>query len=122
MAQSRPIILLAFLATTFLAACTTTSRRSDLYEGCSNGSDCTAVADECFTVDWLEGRGGMCSLYCVDDLDCPGNGMCFELVGDPLESRVCYAPCLDDLDCDLGFLCADAVMGSTVVGAICLPR
>jgi len=94
---------------------------SALYEGCSTLGDCSGAADECFDIAWGGGRGGMCSLYCDVDANCPGWAACYELVGDPLGTTICYERCDDDFDCDIGFQCTTATIGGIPVDAICLP-
>ncbi|MEM9195337.1 MAG: hypothetical protein AAGF12_39570 [Myxococcota bacterium] len=106
-----------------LGGCLTSSDApSSWYEDCGRLSDCRAGTDECFDIRWESGRGGMCSGFCVDDLDCPGNGSCFELVGDPSEARICFENCVNDRDCAGGFLCIPAQRQGAPAGAICLPR
>jgi len=95
---------------------------ADFYEGCDVTSDCIGGADACFLVDWIEGRGRMCSIYCETHDDCPGWSSCWELVGDPEMQSVCYARCDADRDCARGFRCVDAEMGDRLVDSICLPR
>ncbi len=93
-----------------------------LYESCS-ADPCDDAADECFTVAWEVGRDGtMCSLYCSEHSDCPGNSSCYELVGDPRMERVCFQRCDSELDCPADFQCVNAEMGGGVVDAICLPN
>jgi hypothetical protein len=121
MVYARSVLLFVVFASALLSSCTV-SRRSALYEGCVENNDCTASADACFNIDWIDGRGGMCSVYCANDLECPGDSRCFELVGDPAGTRICYARCFDDLDCDFGFICTDADLGGTIVDSICLPN
>ncbi|MBW2464760.1 MAG: hypothetical protein JRH11_24135 [Deltaproteobacteria bacterium] len=113
-------VLVFFLA--FLGAGCETGM--PLYESCVTVDDCNDDADNCFTVAWEVGRSGaMCSSYCSEHADCPGNSSCWELVGDPTEDqRVCYLRCETDLDCGAGFQCVDAEMGGAIVDAICLPN
>lgn len=107
-----------------LGGCFVESKRhyADYYESCSQTSDCRAGADSCFLVDWIDGRGRMCSSRCDDDSDCPGWSSCYELVGDPSGARICYGRCDTHADCDPAFECTDAIMDGVVVDAICLPQ
>ncbi len=41
--------------------------------------------------------GGMCTLSCVGDLDCPGDMLC--------EHDKCFYRCADDRDCAAGMTC-----------------
>lgn len=93
-----------------------------LYSTCDSKDECVPEADACFVIDWIQGRGQMCSLYCDDDSDCFGDARCFELVGDPLPNRVCYARCDTNLDCEPGFVCADTQSGSVDRDDVCLPQ
>lgn len=112
--------LLALLSLTLLAAagCGSDVGR-DYYELCS-GNQCQA-GTECNTIAWEDGRdGAMCTAQCETDADCPYNGLCFGLVGDPVDQRVCFERC--ELSCAPGFVCADAEMDGMVVAGICLPE
>lgn len=92
----------------------------DFYELCSRTPQCMA-GTECNTIAWEEGRdGAMCTAGCESDADCPYGGLCFGLVGDPVDQRVCFERC--DLTCAPGFVCADAEMDGMVVAGICLPE
>ena len=94
-----------------------------LYESCVTADDCDSPADACFTVAWEPGRdGAMCSIYCSEHADCPGNSSCYELIGGPTTDRVCYRRCDTDMDCPSDHQCVNADMGGTVVDAICLPN
>jgi len=92
------------------------------YEDCRSINDCVRSADACYTVDWLDGRGRMCSAYCERHADCPGDSSCWELVGDPAEQSICYGRCISSADCGFGFTCVDALSGETLLDSICLPR
>jgi hypothetical protein len=119
----RPIYLLP-AAILLLSGCIVDGKDyRAFYESCGSTSDCVGGADACFTVDWIDGRGTMCSMYCDVHEDCPGWSSCWELVGDPTAGqRVCYARCDTDFDCYPGFICVDALSGSTPVDAICMPN
>lgn len=119
----RLVVPLVVVVGVLLTGCFVESRRDyeGFYESCASTADCIASADACFVVDWVDGRGRMCSAWCEVDADCPGWSACYELVGDPAASRICYGRCNSDRDCDLGFTCAEAVMDGEVVDTICLP-
>jgi hypothetical protein len=109
------------LALTFLLGCN--GGGIPLYETCGSANDCEGRADDCFTVAWEAGRDGtMCSLYCSEFSDCPGNSACYELIGDPSGDRVCFARCASDLDCPSDYQCVDAEMDGAIVDSICLPN
>ena len=108
------------LAFVFLAGCEGSG--VPLYQSCTGAADCNATADDCFTVAWQVGRvGTMCSLYCTEHSDCPGNSSCYELVGDPTMRMVCFSRCDSNLDCPSDYECVDAEMGGGVIDSICLP-
>ena len=107
----------AVLAALVLSACSDVP----LYSACDSHDDCVPEADACFEIDWIQGQGLMCSLYCQDDSDCFGDAVCYNLTGDPVDNRICYQRCIDNNDCDQGFTCADALTGSTDRDDICLP-
>lgn len=120
MGRIAPVALMLLAA----SGCFVESRRNfaDFYESCEATGDCRSGADSCFLVDWLDGRGRMCSLWCETDADCPSSGACYELVGDPTGARICYRRCRSSSDCGPGFTCADAIMDGEVVDSICLPQ
>jgi hypothetical protein len=114
-------LLVASLVLPFVLACQGSG--IPLYETCGTADDCEDAADDCFTVAWEAGRDGtMCSLYCSEHADCPGNSSCYELVGDPSMRRVCFRRCDTDLDCPADYQCVNAEEGGAVVDAICLPN
>lgn len=92
------------------------------YDVCDFSSDCDPFfSDACFDIN----GGGMCTLSCASDADCPGvgsfSGACYALAFDPSGAQLCYQRCFDDIDCAPGLFCADATIGGGVVDAICVP-
>jgi len=92
----------------------------DTYEPCARSSQCLPE-DDCFEITVDSGSrvvtDGMCTHGCLDDLDCPYGGACYDL-GDGF---LCYDRCRDDFDCPPGFGCLDTV-GGAPGDAICLPQ
>ncbi|MFO0614114.1 MAG: hypothetical protein U0414_16090 [Polyangiaceae bacterium] len=75
------------------------------YEPCTFDADCPG-GTQCWVVDMAYDDGvvedAMCTTSCVDDLDCPGDGICEYGGGDP---PLCFQPCAGDYDCPGGFAC-----------------
>lgn len=96
-------------------------RATPIYDPCYSTSECDAYSDACWEVSIDYGDGiatdAMCSVQCIDDLDCPYGGLCMSLGG---ETPICYQPCIDDFDCAGGFACIDTA-GPRSFDAICLP-
>lgn len=64
---------------------------------CTSNDDCKEI---CLTgSDW---PGGMCTLSCRDDADCPGGSACIDE-----ERGVCLMECRGDEDCPSGYECDD---------------
>lgn len=65
-----------------------------------------------------------CTSECTGDLDCPGDGRCFEIDGDPDMTRACFDSCATDADCLGGWLCTEAIDAESgdSLGFICLPE
>lgn len=64
---------------------------------CSDDEDCEQT---CLTGD--DWPGGMCTLSCDDDADCPDYSYCIET-----ERGVCLMDCYEDDDCPAGYECED---------------
>ncbi len=62
---------------------------------CETHSDCS---DRCL-VDW---PGGMCTLTCESDDDCPTGSACIDY-----QDGVCLMKCEEDRDCPGGYECDD---------------
>ncbi len=92
-----------------------------IYDPCFNTSECDVYSDACYeiTIDYGDAiiTDAMCSVSCYDDFDCPYDGICLSLEGEP---AICYQPCYDDFDCAGGFACIDTV-GPRTFAAVCLP-
>ncbi len=77
---------------------------------CGPGFDPGVVGGECeedrqCAERCLEGKkfpGGMCTVECRDDRDCPAYSFCVEEAG-----GVCLVECRDELDCRPGYKCKD---------------
>lgn len=93
----------------------------EVYEPCGATSQCLQPSDSCYTITVDYGTDvvsdTMCSLSCIDDLDCPFGGACYQLQSGP---PICYQRCSFDGDCPPGFACLDTVGGASF-DAICLP-
>ena len=64
---------------------------------CTSNSDCR---DRCLTgSDW---PGGMCTVSCRDDYDCPSGSACIDK-----ERGVCLMECRGDDECPGGYECDD---------------
>lgn len=64
---------------------------------CTDNEDCQ---EKCLTGgDW---PGGMCTVSCSDDRDCPDLSYCIEE-----ERGVCLMDCMEDDDCPSGYECED---------------
>lgn len=64
---------------------------------CNDDEDCE---ERCLTGD--DWPGGMCTLNCDDDTDCPDYSYCIEE-----ERGVCLMDCYEDDDCPSGYKCDD---------------
>ncbi len=93
---------------------------TDLYTQCDPGILC-GDADVCADVDvgddvGIIAQGGLCTNECLDDLDCPINGLCLDF-GVPY----CYLPCFDDFDCPVLTACFDVIDNTGFDVSACLP-
>lgn len=92
-----------------------------IYDPCFSTSECDAYSDACWeiTIDYGDAivTDAMCSVSCIDDLDCPYGGYCLSIGG---ERPICYQPCYDDFDCAHGFSCIDTVSALSI-DPVCLP-
>ncbi len=65
--------------------------------GCFDNDGCEEI---CMTgSDW---PGGMCTLQCDDDTDCPDLSYCIAF-----ERGICLMDCIEDEDCPIGYRCDD---------------
>ncbi len=92
-----------------------------LYAGCARTPECEGRADACFQLEMNADQhvGHMCSSYCSNDSECPGNGACLNLENAPIPSQICYSRCERNDDCANGFECVGEAMGSR--SSVCLP-
>ena len=109
-------------ALTLICACGTDAPP---YASCGEGGDCGDGSDGCYSVmversDGTEETGALCTRACEVDDDCPGEGVCLALAGDPAATQVCWATCDVSLDCYAGFRCT-GIDGAPGVASICLP-
>lgn len=115
----RPLLVLAVMLATACGA------DAPPYAGCQEGTDCGDGSDGCYRVtltrtDGTEDEGALCTRSCESDSDCPIDGVCLALAGDPGGAQVCWATCDVALDCYAGFRCT-GVDGAEGVTSICLP-
>lgn len=91
------------------------------YSECDYDSQCGGASDGCYDlfVDYGThvASGGLCSLWCDSDFDCPYGGACYSVSAGP---RICYERCSGDWSCPFGFACIDTV-GGQPFDSICLP-
>ncbi len=74
------------------------------------GEDSSVVGGGCFEDDACEGKcmtgsdwpGGMCTLECDNDTDCPDLSYCIAI-----ERGICLMDCYEDADCPSGYECDD---------------
>lgn len=95
------------------------------YAACEEGSDCGDGSDGCYGVeltrtDGSTSEGSLCTRRCETDEDCPVDGVCLALAGDPSGETLCWATCDVALDCYVGLRCTE-VDGAPGVSSICLP-
>ena len=114
--RSAPALLVALLVTSCGAGAPT-------YADCVDELDCADRADTCFRLlfdrsDATVGDGNLCTRECAADADCPGDGVCIALAGDPTATFFCASPCAASADCYAGFACTSVGSMDT---ALCLP-
>jgi hypothetical protein len=95
------------------------------YATCSDTITCANDADQCYRVlltrtDGSTGDASMCSRPCTSHADCPADGLCLSLVGDPSGRLLCYARCASSDDCFSGLACT-ATTGAVGDPSACLP-
>lgn len=121
------------LAVLLLCACGTELPN---YASCKSSDEC-ADGMSCFQVTLTDTggagsamryrEGNACTRRCGADADCPGEGACYALDGDPSATYICFERCLDDTYCWEGFQCLrtlvrDPATGASMEGAgICVP-
>ncbi len=86
MNTTRLAALLCCMTTLALMACGSPAR--DIGAACSDDRDCT---DRCIE----DYPGGMCTLSCRDDRDCPPDAACADTKG-----GICLLLCDNDRDCE----------------------
>ena len=96
-----------------------------MYVGCEEGADCDAPADGCWHVtlvrsDGTTGDGALCTAACVTDADCPEEGVCLAIDGDPDRVFLCWQRCETSSDCYAGQRCTETT-GTAGATSICLP-
>ncbi len=92
------------------------------YGPCDDVRSCGG-ADACYRLrfgrsDGSEGDGKLCTRRCASDGDCPNDGVCLALAGDPDATYLCFERCPAE-GCFEGLACTP-VTGATVE-PICLP-
>lgn len=112
----------ALLLSLGLAAC---GSGAPPYAGCVDDLDCPAPSDGCYRLlftrsDGTEADGRLCSLGCASDAECPEEGACVALAGDPGATFFCAQRCAASADCYAGFACT-AVDGADRSMRLCLP-
>lgn len=94
------------------------------YAVCVDDLDCSAPSDACYALrftrsDGTDAEGAFCSATCARDEDCPEDGVCVALEGDPSERFFCAARCASAMDCYAGLACTE-VEGAAAM-RLCLP-
>ncbi|MCB1004154.1 MAG: hypothetical protein KDB35_08205 [Acidimicrobiales bacterium] len=92
------------------------------YGPCDDARDCGGD-DACYRLrfdrsDGSEADGKLCSRRCASDEDCPGDGVCLALAGDPDATYLCFERCPDE-GCFEGLACTPVT--GVEVEPICLP-
>lgn len=95
---------------------------SRFYETCFDSTDCSALAEGCYPITFMDISQPTCTSQCASDADCPPSGgftgACYRLAeGDPY---YCYQRCEYDYDCYVGYACFDTT-GPAGPDRICLP-
>jgi len=95
------------------------------YAGCSDTIGCASDADGCFHVlvtrtDGTSGDASLCSRSCTRHADCPDDGLCLALIGDPSGRLLCYARCASSDDCYSPLVCTSTT-GAVGDPSACLP-
>lgn len=95
------------------------------YAMCEVQEDCASPSEGCFELaftrsDGSEARGALCTLECEIDADCPEDGACVALEGDPTGTYFCAQRCVEPMDCYAGFACT-VIEGATRTMQLCLP-
>lgn len=114
-------LALASLAVLLSTAC---GSSSPPYAACVDDLDCPAPSDGCYRLrftrdDGTEADGAMCSAGCATDDDCPEDGACLALEGDPTATFFCAQRCAVSGDCYAGSACT-MVDGERTMD-VCLP-
>ena len=112
-------------ATTLLLALAGCGSGAPPYAECVDELDCPAPSDGCYQLrftrtDGTEADGNMCSATCASDAECPEEGACVALDGDPETRFFGAARCATSSDCYAGFACT-MVEGADGVMRLCLP-
>ena len=100
------------LATTawLLAGC---AADPPMYAACREGGACEGSgASACYQLrlrrsDGTEARGGVCSIPCERDEDCPQPALCIALADDPGRTFFCVARCDGPQDCIAPHRCTE---------------
>jgi len=93
------------------------------YASCQDDLDCADTNDTCHRLlfdrsDGSTADGNLCSRGCAADADCPADGVCVALAGDPTGTRFCARPCAAPTECYADFACTRV---EAMALSLCLP-
>ncbi len=127
MLSARPLSTLlgaaaAIAVVTSVAACYTDA---PTYASCSEDIGCAEGADGCFRVlltrtDGTTGDAAFCTRGCSRHDECPGGGLCLQLVGDATSRLLCYQACTTSGDCYSPLVCTSTT-GASGDPTVCMP-
>jgi hypothetical protein len=84
-----------------------------MFDPCAFDEDCPVLTNcHSIVIDYGDVivEDAMCTTTCIDDFDCPSDGICLGASSGP---PLCYQLCFDDFDCAPGFGCVEEVIDHT---------